>query len=142
MSEKTWVRLRTFSLLCLLLAGTVAIYALRLDPRPWDCGSAERTLAGAGYVLEVCSLPDGPAGHPHEARLRVYDRLGRLLAHRSYHFAPWSPANKFDVGDNEIRYTDAAQPVRGGTFELHTLTFPPTSADRRAANFVRWFLDR
>ncbi|SDC47594.1 hypothetical protein SAMN05216345_102445 [Cupriavidus sp. YR651] len=142
MSEKTFIRLRTLLLALLVLVIAVGVYAAKLTPRPWDCGSAERSIAGSNYVIEICGMASERAGNLDDSRLRVYDTAGTLLAQRRYHFEPWSPLNGFAIGESEIRYTDADSRADDGTFEVQTLTFPPTLADWRAANVDRWFFDR
>jgi len=142
MSEKAFIRLRTLCITCLLLLGSVITYSINLKPRPWDCGTAERTIAGNLYVLEICEMPSAQVSHLNDARLRVHNTAGALLAQRRYHFEPYSPLNGFAVGDDEIRFTDANKRNSDGSFEVQTLAFPPTRADWRAANFDSLLFDR
>ena len=45
MSEKTYIRLRTLFVTCLLLVIAVIVHAVSLEPRAWDCGSVEELIA-------------------------------------------------------------------------------------------------
>lgn len=142
MSEKAFIRLRTLCITFLLLLGATITYSINLKPRPWDCGSDERTIAGELYVLEICGMQSAQVSHLDDARLRVHNTAGALLAQRRYHFEPYSPLNGFAVGDDEIRFTDANKRNSDGSFEVQTLPFPPTRADWRAALFESLFFDR
>ncbi|MBV8272830.1 MAG: hypothetical protein JO067_11230 [Cupriavidus sp.] len=142
MSEKAFIRLRTLCITFLLLLGATITYSINLKPRPWDCGSAEKSIAGCDYVIEICDMPSERVSHLNDARVRVYNRAGALLAQRRYHFEPYSPLNGFAVGDDEIRFTDANKRSSDGSFEVQTLAFPPTRADWRAALFESLFFDR
>lgn len=56
MSEKTYIRLRTLFVTCLLLFIAVIVHAANLKPRAWDCGSVEEVIVGSQYVIEVCNI--------------------------------------------------------------------------------------
>ncbi len=142
MSEKTFIRLRTLFVTCLFLVIAVIVHAINLKPRAWTCGAVQKSIAGSPYVIEVCDIDSEPGSELNDARLRVYNDAGALLAQRHYYFEPWSHRNSFVVGNNEIQYTNAGVQSDDGTFEIQTLTFPPTQADWRAAHFDRWFFDR
>lgn len=116
MSEKTYIRLRTLFVTCLLLFIAVIVHAANLKPRAWDCGSVEEVIVGSQYVIEVCNIDGEPGSKLNDARLRVYTVGGELLAQRHYHFQPWSHRNQFVIGGSEIRYTDAAVEAGDGTF--------------------------
>lgn len=142
MSEKIYIRLRTLFVTGLFLVIAVVIHAVNLEPRPWDCGSAEKSIAGLHYVIELCDIDGGPDSQLNDARLRVYNGAGALLAQRHYFFEPRSRRNSFVVRVHAIEYTNAGLQTADGAFEVQTLAFPPTSADWRAANFSRLFFDR